>query len=149
AGESRETALEAVRNGGGRTLTGGKGLDGDGFYLAPSLVELEDFGSPLAREEVFAPVSALLKVHSADEAVRVANDVRYGLAAAVFTNDLDEAMKVADRIEAGLLKINGSTAGVDYHAPFGGIKQSGVGTKEQGLAARDFFTESKTVLLSP
>ena len=149
AGEARENALEAMQNGGGRTLTGGKEMDGDGFYLAPSLVELEDFGSPLAREEVFAPVSALLKVGSADEAIRVANDVRYGLAAAVFTNNLDEAMKVADRLEAGLLKINGSTAGVDYHAPFGGIKQSGIGTKEQGLAARDFFTESKTILLSP
>ena len=149
AGESRGNALEAVRTGGGRTLTGGKELDADGFYLAPSLIELEDSGSPLAKEEVFAPVTALLKVGSADEAVRVANDVRYGLAAAVFTNDLDEAMKVADRLEAGLLKVNGSTAGVDYHAPFGGIKQSGIGTKEQGLAARDFFTESKTFLLSP
>ena len=149
AGEARENALEAVRNGGGRTLTGGKGLGEDGFYLAPSLIEVEDFASPLVKEEVFAPVSALLKVGSADEAVRVANDVRYGLAAAIFTADLAEAMKVADRLEAGLLKINGSTAGVDYHAPFGGIKQSGIGTKEQGLAARDFFTESKTFLLSP
>ncbi len=149
ADEARANALEAIRSGGGRTLTGGKPLDGDGFYLAPSLVEVEDSGSPLAKEEVFAPVSALLKVGSSEEAVRLANDVRYGLAAAVFTGDLDEAMNVADRLEAGLIKINGSTAGVDYHAPFGGSKQSGIGPKEQGLAARDFFTESRTLLLSP
>lgn len=147
--ESRENALEAIGNGAGRTLTGGKSLDGDGFYLAPSLVEVDDPGGPLAKEEVFAPVSALLKVGSSDEAVRLANDVRYGLAAAVFTNDLGKAMNVADRLEAGLIKINGSTAGVDYHAPFGGIKHSGAGPKEQGLAAREFFTESKTMLLSP
>lgn len=149
ADRARANALEAVHNGGGRTLTGAKSLDGDGFYLAPTLVELDDFSSPLAKEEVFGPVSALLKVGSAEEAVQLANDVRYGLAAAVFTNDLDKAMKVADRLEAGLLKINGSTAGVDYHAPFGGSKQSGIGPKEQGLAARDFFTESRTLLLSP
>lgn len=149
ADEARANALEAIRNGGGRTLTGGKTLDGDGYYLVPSLIEVEDFGSPLVKEEVFAPVSALLKVGSSEEAIRVANDVRYGLAAAVFTDDFDEAMNVANRLEAGLVKVNGSTAGVDYHAPFGGSKQSGIGPKEQGLAARDFFTESRTLLLSP
>lgn len=149
ADTARVNALEAVQNGEGRTLTGAKSLDGDGFYLAPTLVELDDPASPLAKEEVFAPVSALLKAGSAEEAVRLANDVRYGLAAAVFTNDLDKAMRVADRLEAGLLKINTSTAGVDFHAPFGGSKQSGIGPKEQGLAARDFFTESRTFLLSP
>lgn len=149
ADEARANALEALKNGGGRTLTGGEPLDGDGFYLAPTLVELEDPGSSLAREEVFAPVSALLKVGSAEEALQVANDVHYGLAAAVFTNDLDKAMKMADRLEAGLVKVNGSTAGVDFHAPFGGSKESGIGPKEQGLAAREFFTGSKTLLLSP
>lgn len=79
----------------------------------------------------------------------MANDVRYGLAAAVFTNDLDEAITLADRLEAGLVKVNASTAGVGYHAPFGGAKDSGIGPKEQGLAARDFYTESRTLLISP
>lgn len=67
ANEARANALEAIESGGGRTLTGGKSLDEDGFYIAPSLVELEDPGSPLAKEEVFAPVSTLLKVDSSDE----------------------------------------------------------------------------------
>lgn len=146
--EARDHALQAVQNSSGRTLTGAESLDGDGFYLSPTLVELDDAASPLAKEEVFAPVSALLRASTAEEALNLANDVPYGLAAAVFTNDLDKAMKVADRLEAGLIKVNASTAGVDYHAPFGGSKQSAIGPKEQGLAARDFFTESRTLLIS-
>ncbi len=146
---SRESALEALGRGGGRTLVGGEPMDSEGFYLQPTLVELEDPRSPLAREEVFAPVPALLRVGSAEEALSLANDVPYGLAAAVFTNDLDKAMRVADRLEAGLIKINSSTSGVDYHVPFGGLKESGMGPKELGLAARDFYTDTKTILVSP
>jgi alpha-ketoglutaric semialdehyde dehydrogenase len=146
---SRSSALEALERGGGTTLTGGKQLDSDGFYLEPTLVEIEDPSNPLAQEEVFAPVTALLKVRSAEEAVRLANDVRQGLVAAVFSNDLDKAMTIAGRLEAGLVRVNASTAGVDYHVPFGGSKESGIGPKEQGLAARDFYTETRTILISP
>lgn len=149
AEESRASALEALGRGGGRTLTGGGSLDGEGFYLQPTLVELENSRDPLAQEEVFAPVTGLLRAGSADEAVRIANYVRQGLVAAVFTNDLDRAMAFANRLEAGLLRVNASTAGVDYHVPFGGEKESGIGPKEQGLAARDFYTQSRTILISP
>ncbi|MCA1730137.1 MAG: aldehyde dehydrogenase family protein [Actinobacteria bacterium] len=147
--DSLNSALKALERGGGDTLTGGKQLDSDGFYLEPTLVESADSNNPLAQEEVFAPVTVLLRVRSAEEAVRLANDVRQGLVAAVFTNDLDEAMTLAGRLEAGLVRVNASTAGVDYHAPFGGSKESGIGPKEQGLAARDFYTESRTILISP
>jgi alpha-ketoglutaric semialdehyde dehydrogenase len=146
---SRNSALDALERASGNMLTGGKQLDSDGFYLEPTLVEIEDPGNPLAQEEVFAPVTALLRVGSAEEAVRLANDVRHGLVAAVFTNDLDKAMTLAGRLEAGLVRVNASTAGVDYHVPFGGSKASGIGPKEQGLAARDFYTETKTILISP
>jgi alpha-ketoglutaric semialdehyde dehydrogenase len=146
---SRESALDALERAGGNMLTGGKQLDSDGFYLEPTLVEVEDPGNPLAQEEVFAPVTALLRVGSAEEAVRLANDVRQGLVAAVFTNDLDKAMTLAGRLEAGLVRVNASTSGVDYHVPFGGSKESGIGPKEQGLAARDFYTETRTLLISP
>ena len=147
--DSRNSALEALERGGGNNLTGGKQLDSDGFYLEPTLVEIEDPSNPLAQEEVFAPVTALLRVRSAEEAVTLANDVRQGLVAAVFTNDLDKAMTTAGRLEAGLVRVNASTAGVDYHVPFGGSKESGIGPKEQGLAARDFYTETRTILISP
>ncbi len=146
---SRNSALDALERAGGNTLTGGKQLDSDGFYLEPTLVEIEDPRNPLAQEEVFAPVTALLRGGSAEEAVRLANDVRHGLVAAVFTYDLDKAMTLAGRLEAGLVRVNASTAGVDYHAPFGGSKESGIGPKEQGLAARDFYTETRTILISP
>lgn len=147
--DARSNALDALANG-GRTLTGGGALNGsDGFYLSPTLVELDDARGPLATEEVFAPVSTLMRVGSQEEAVTRANSVRYGLTGAIFTNDLDKALGVADRLEAGLIKINGSTAGVDYHTPFGSIKSSGIGPREQGLAARDLYTDSRTILLSP
>ncbi len=149
--EARASALKALKQGGGRILTGGKSLfeDDDGFYLKPTLVEVDDPKNPLAQEEVFAPVSALLSASSAEEALRVANDVRQGLVAAIFTNDLDKAMTLAGRLEAGLVRVNAATAGVDYHVPFGGSKESGLGPKEQGLAARDFYTETRTLLISP
>jgi alpha-ketoglutaric semialdehyde dehydrogenase len=146
---SRNSALDALERAGGNLLTGGKQLDSDGFYLEPTLVEIENPQNPLAQEEVFAPVTALLRVGSAEEAVRLANDVRQGLVAAVFTNDLDKAMTLGGRLEAGLVRVNASTAGVDYHVPFGGSKESGIGPKEQGLAARDFYTETRTILISP
>lgn len=147
--EARASAIEAVRRGGGRILTGGEPLNVEGFYLEPTLVEVEDPDSPLVREEVFAPVTALLKAGSAEEALQLANDVRYGLVAAVFTNDLKRAMALANRLEAGLIRVNAATSGVDYHVPFGGSKQSGIGPKEQGLAARDFYTDTRTILISP
>ncbi len=147
--DSRNSALEALKQGGGKRLTGGKQLDGDGFYLEPTLVEIEDPRSLLAQEEVFAPVGALLRVRSPEEAVQLANEVRQGLVAAIFTNDLDRALTLTQRMEAGLVRVNASTAGVDYHVPFGGSKESGIGPKEQGLAARDFYTETRTLLISP
>ncbi|ABG05187.1 aldehyde dehydrogenase [Rubrobacter xylanophilus DSM 9941] len=149
AEESRTLALEAIEKGGGRVITGGHSLEEEGFYLAPTLIELEDRGSPLVREEVFAPVCVLLRAASAEEALSIANEVRHGLAAAVFTENLAAAIQMTGRLEAGMVRVNASTTGVDYHAPFGGSKGSGVGpTREQGLAAREFYTESRTLLIS-
>jgi acyl-CoA reductase-like NAD-dependent aldehyde dehydrogenase len=148
AGEARTGALEALQKGGGTILTGGEALDHEGFYLAPTLVELDDPSSLLAKEEVFAPVAVLLKSRSIDEAIRVANEVKYGLVAAIFTKDIRGAMDFADRVEAGLIRVNAPTSGVDYHAPFGGTKASSIGPREQGLAAREFYTETRTLLVN-
>jgi len=146
---ARASALEAVGAAGGRVLTGGRALEAEGFYLAPTLVEVDDPLSPLAQEEVFAPVAALLRAGSADDAIRVANDVRYGLVAAVFTRDLHRALDLVGRLEAGLVRVNAPTSGVDFNAPFGGSKASSLGPREQGPAAREFYTESRTILISP
>ena len=146
---SRASALAAVANSGGRVLTGGKALDAPGYYLAPTVVELDRPVGPLATEEVFAPVAALIRAETADEAVAMANAVRYGLVAAVFTSDLVRALRLTRRLEAGMIRVNAPTSGVDFQAPFGGSKESSYGPREQGLAARAFYTESRTVLIVP
>jgi aldehyde dehydrogenase (NAD+) len=146
---ARASALAAVAGSGGRVITGGAALDAPGYYLAPTLVELDQPAGPLATEEVFAPVAALIRAASADEAVAIANDVRYGLVAAVFTSDLGGALRLTRRLEAGMIRVNAPTSGVDFQAPFGGAKGSSYGPREQGMAARAFYTESRTVLIVP
>ena len=146
---ARAGALDAVTHAGGRVLTGGTSLDRAGFYLAPTLVELDEPSGPLATEEVFAPVAAVLRASSADEAVRIANAVRFGLVASLFTSDLEHALRLGNRLEAGMTRVNAPTSGVDFHAPFGGAKESSFGPREQGLAARDFYTETRTIMLVP
>ena len=146
---SRENALAAVGASGGRVITGGRQLDGPGYYLAPTLVELDAPTGPLAREEVFAPVAAVLSADSPQQAVEIANDVRFGLVAAVFTRDLGHALRLTNELDAGMVRVNAPTSGVDFHAPFGGAKESSYGPREQGLAARAFYTESRTVLITP
>lgn len=147
--DSRSSTLETLARSGGRIITGGEPLDRDGFYLEPTLVELEDPKNPLTQEEILAPVAALLKTGSAEEAVQIANGVRQRHVAAVFTNDLDRAMEFARRLEAGLVRVNAATVGVDYHVPFGGFKDSGIGPEVQGLAARDFYTETRVISIFP
>jgi len=117
---SRSAALDAVAASGGRVITGGRPLDAPGYYLAPTLVELERPAGPLASEEVFAPVAAVLGADSAEQAVEIANAVRFGLVAAVFTSDLGRALRLTSSLDAGMIRVNAPTSGVDFHAPFGG-----------------------------
>src|SRR5262249_41197473 len=82
-------------------------------------------------------------------AVQIANGVRYGLVTSLFTQDLGRALRLADQFDAGMVRVNAPTSGVDFHAPFGGAKQSSYGPREQGLAARDFYTQTRTVTIVP
>ncbi len=146
---ARASALAAVAASGGQVVTGGAALDAPGYYLAPTLVELGGPAGPLATEEVFAPVAALLRVPTAGAAVQIANGVSYGLVASVFTRDLSRALTMVDQLDAGMVRVNAPTSGVDFQAPFGGAKQSSYGPREQGLAAREFYTETRTVTIVP
>ena len=94
-------------------------------------------------------MAALLRAGSAEEAVQIANGVRYGLVTSLFTKDLGHALQLADAFDAGMVRVNAPTSGVDFHAPFGGAKQSSYGPREQGVAARDFYTETRTVTIVP
>jgi acyl-CoA reductase-like NAD-dependent aldehyde dehydrogenase len=103
--------------------------------------------SRLVREEIFGPVAALLPASSYEEAVALANDTPFGLTAALFTRDLGKALRFSRDIRAGVVKVNQESAGLEFQAPFGGMRQSSSGSREQGKVARDFFTQWKTVYL--
>ena len=139
---------EAVGN--GAQLLAGGAISGrndlaHGHFMAPTLLDNVRPDMAIAQEEVFAPVLAILRVPDFDAAVRVANNVAFGLSASVFTRNLDKAMRFAREVEAGLVRINGETAGVEPQAPFGGMKNSSSFSREQGQAARDFYTQVKTI----
>jgi alpha-ketoglutaric semialdehyde dehydrogenase len=158
---AREKVLEAVEGAvaaGGRLLTGGKTPktpnppetpDGGGWFVAPTLVGGLAPGARLAQEEVFGPIAVVLQVADEDEAVRVANGVRYGLVGSVFTSDLDRALRMAGLLDTGLIRVNAPTSGVDFLAPFGGEKDSSYGPREQGKAARDLYTSTRTITINP
>jgi len=96
---------------------------------------------------LFGPVLTVRRAKDDSEALDLVNDSRFGLSAAVFTDNLRAVTAAIERVDVGVLHINSETAGADPHVPFGGVKQSGFGPKEQGGAAREFFTTTKTVYL--
>lgn len=98
-------------------------------------------------EELFGPVLAVRRAADTEEAFRLTNDSEYGLSAAIFTRDLTRALSAVDHLDVGILHVNSESAGADPHVPFGGAKKSGLGPKEQGRAAREFFTHTTTVYL--
>jgi aldehyde dehydrogenase (NAD+) len=142
-------AAEAAVAAGGRLLTGGAAPDGPGWFVAPTLVEGVAPDARLAQEEVFGPIAVVLAAADEEEALRIANGVRYGLVASVFTRDLDRALRLADRLDTGLIRVNAPTSGVDYLAPFGGEKASSFGPREQGKAARELYTSTRTISILP
>jgi acyl-CoA reductase-like NAD-dependent aldehyde dehydrogenase len=144
-----ESALANARAEGATVVVGGVVEPRHGFYVRPAIVTSLAAGSFLAREEVFAPILGVLTFDDEDEAVELANGVRFGLSAAVFTRDIGAARRVSRRLRAGIVRVNAQTAGADVHVPFGGMKQSGSGYREQGRAAREFYTELKTVYEDP
>ncbi|HEX6938094.1 MAG TPA: aldehyde dehydrogenase family protein [Longimicrobiales bacterium] len=116
-----------------------------GYFLEPALVRGVDPDAPLARDEIFGPVLVAMVAEDLEEAIALANRTRYGLSASLFTRDLRSALEYIRRIEVGMVRVNGDTTGVDPHAPFGGLKASSSGSREQGPAARKFYTEIRTV----
>jgi aldehyde dehydrogenase (NAD+) len=150
--EARRTVLDAIAASPARRISGGS-VPSDsrfsrGYFLSPAVLAGVEPDSELAREELFGPALAVLSADDLEEALSLANRTRYGLSATLFTRDLKSALSYVSRIEAGLVRVNGDTTGVDPHAPFGGYKGSSSGSREQGPAAREFYTEIKTVQMS-
>ncbi|MCV2488191.1 aldehyde dehydrogenase family protein [Geodermatophilus sp. YIM 151500] len=138
---------QGVRDG-ARVLTGGGPLTGggydDGYYYAPTVVTDVPRGSALAVEEVFGPVLSIVPVDDLEEAIDVANETRYGLTAAIFTDDMDAAHAFVRRSQTGMVHVNHGTNS-EGQVPFGGMKQSGQGAYGIGDSAKDFFTSLKAV----
>lgn len=144
-------ALDLLATGvpqGARLLIGGGPSDvGDGWFVAPTVFDRATPEMTIAQEEIFGPALCVMEAPNLDAAVAMTNSVRYGLSASVFTRDLGAALSLVDRMEAGLIRVNEETAGVEYAAPFGGIKASSSHSREQGQAAREFYTEVRTIAL--
>ncbi|MET9373849.1 aldehyde dehydrogenase family protein [Streptomyces sp. NPDC002992] len=146
---ARDRVAEAAS--GLRVLAGGAGPEGHGpgWYASPTLVEQAPHDHRLLREEVFGPLAALLPADDLAHAVRIANAVPYGLVTSVHTAGLDTALAGLDRLDTGMIRINAPSTGVDFHLPFGGTKASSHGPREQGRAALEFYTASRTYTLCP
>ncbi len=132
---------------GAKVLTGGKRLDGAGNFYAPTVLGRVNDKMPVFREETFGPVAAVIRVKDDDEALRVANHSDFGLGSAIFTRDVAKARRMAERIEAGLVFVNGMVAS-DARLPFGGVKKSGYG-RELGEHGIKEFVNVQTVWVGP
>jgi succinate-semialdehyde dehydrogenase/glutarate-semialdehyde dehydrogenase len=137
---------ESIRAG-ARALTGGERLSGRGYFFRPTVLAGVSREMPAFREETFGPVAAVVRVRDADEAVRVANDSAYGLGASIWTRDAAAGERLARRIEAGSVFVNGIVAS-DPRLPFGGIKRSGYGRELSAFGARE-FTNVQTIWIGP
>ncbi len=140
--------IEIGQNEGATLVTGGKratgdGLD-DGFFFEPTVFTGVTRDMRIAREEIFGPVLSVITIDDYDEAIAVANDVKYGLSSAIYTKDVALAFRALHDIEAGITYVNGPTIGAEAHMPFGGVKATGNGHREGGWEVFDFYTETKT-----
>lgn len=141
------SAIEEAKKGSARLLIGGDSLPGDGYFIEPTIFADVDPASKLAQEEIFGPVLSVIPVESFDEAVRVANDVQYGLCSSVFTEDLSRAIEFVEASDVGLTHVNMMTALKEPQFTFGGRKASGFGIPEAGRTGIEFFTQHKVAYL--
>jgi aldehyde dehydrogenase (NAD+) len=141
--------IDVGREDGAELLCGGERAEGDGldkgYFVRPAVFDRVTPDMRIAREEIFGPVLSVLRVKDFDEAMQVANDSEYGLSSSIFTNDAARIFRFVDEIETGMTHINSPTTGGEAHIPFGGIKSTGIGDREQGSTALDFYTELKVV----
>jgi aldehyde dehydrogenase (NAD+) len=135
----------------GDPRAGGNRLTGDGYkrgyFVEPTIFADVPERATIAREEIFGPVLAVMRARDFEDAMRIANNVPFGLSASLQTTNISRVFDYVYRMEAGLLTVNLPSAGVEYQLPFGGTKESSFGPKEQGPAALEFYSDYKTVYL--
>ncbi|MFW6202303.1 MAG: aldehyde dehydrogenase family protein [Gemmatimonadota bacterium] len=141
--------IEVAREEGDEILLGGEratgdGLD-DGFFFRPTILRGVRPGTRLACEEVFGPVLSVIRFTELDEAIRINNEVDYGLSSAIYTEDVRTAFRAMRELDNGITYINAPTIGAEAHLPFGGVKQTGNGHREGGWEVYEFYTETKVL----
>ena len=148
----RDTVARYVEIGtkeGARLLCGGHALaDGDlarGWFFEPTVFADADAKMRVACEEIFGPVTTVVPIASLEEGIRIANSVPYGLSGSIYTQDVNKAFTAMRLFETGIFYVNSSTIGAEVHLPFGGIKDTGNGHREAGIAGLDVFTEWKSI----
>jgi acyl-CoA reductase-like NAD-dependent aldehyde dehydrogenase len=143
--------IEAAKSEGARCALGGHALQGEGYgqgqFVAPTIFTDVTNDMRIAREEVFGPVLSVIPFTDEDDALRIANDTEYGLAAAVWTQDLRRAMKCVDKLQAGTVWVNNYRT-TSFTSPFGGYKRSGMG-REGGVEAIKEYMQVKSVWITP
>ncbi|MGH7557022.1 MAG: aldehyde dehydrogenase family protein [Gemmatimonadota bacterium] len=152
--EQFDTVLEYIEIGreeGAKCLIGGEPLTGEehhkGFFVAPTVFDRVDPDGRIAQEEIFGPVLSVIRVEDFDEGLETCNNTRYGLTSSIYTSDNARAFRFIHGIETGITHVNSPTMGGEAQLPFGGTKATGVGMREMGRTAIDFFSEWKTVYI--
>ena len=145
-------AVQVARQKGAVILTGGQRLTDDshanGFYMAPTLIENAEPEDDISTIELFGPITCLYRVKDFQEALRLANNSPYGLTACIHTRNFHRAMEFTRKVQAGVAVVNAGTFGSEPHMPFGGLKQSGNGTREPGTEALDVYSDLKNIIIN-
>lgn len=143
--------IDIGKSEGARLQKGGHRLKGGsydkGFFIEPTLFDQVTRDMRIAQEEIFGPVVSILRAKDFDEALEIANSVKFGLSASLYTQDFSKIMRFTEASDVGKVHINSSTIGGEAQAPFGGTKATGIGPREQGVEVFEFYTEIKTVYM--
>ncbi len=142
-------AVKMAEKQGAKVLVGGRRVEtgalAAGYYMAPTLVEGAEPTAEISCKELFGPVASLYRVKDLDEAIALSNSSDYGLTSCIHTSSVHRAMEYTLRVQAGVANVNAGTYGSEPHMPFGGVKNSGVGSREPGTEALDVYTEIKNI----
>ena len=130
-----------------KLLCGGERLNKPGFFFKPTIFTNVNPIARIAQEEIFGPIVSLITVKNLNEAIKVCNNIEYGLSSSIYTNNIQNSFKAIEEIEAGITYVNSSTIGAEVHLPFGGIKNTGNGTREAGIFGIDEMSEVKTIYI--
>jgi aldehyde dehydrogenase (NAD+) len=146
------TAVERAEQEGAAILTGGHRLTDsshvNGFYMAPTIIENVDPHAEISTSELFGPITCLYRVKDFTEALQLANDSPYGLTACIHTRSIHRAIEFTQKVQAGVAMVNAGTYGSEPHMPFGGLKQSGNGSREPGTEALDVYSDLKDIYVN-